>query len=150
MNDRKRPKPFDGADYQAYMNKTDPRMAELLYLEGCIGDVAQIIEQSQPLEGTILTERGIMDVADALVAFDVGPVVYRFGTWVVTQDGIACLVRHYPLTRARLHEREHWASHLAEQSWANLWDVVRALIVARHRGLMNEGHQSTSGGSFPS
>lgn len=74
---------------------------------------------------------------------DVGTVIYRFGTWVVTDDGIACLVHHYPLTIVRLHEEQDWARHLAEQTWVNLWDFLRALAVASHvrgSGQQDGGH----------
>ena len=123
-------RPYGGADFQSAMHGQDPRMAELAYLQATLTDAGRLLEQSQPLVGTVFTEQGPMDVVDAMAAFAVDRVVYRFGTWVVTDDGIACLTRHYPLTRARLQEHENWASHLAEQSWANLWDLVRAMVVA--------------------
>ena len=109
-------------------------MAELAYLQATLSDAGQLLAQSQPLLGAVFTEQGPMEVTDAMVAFDVGTVVYRFGTWVVTDDGVACLTRHYPLTRARLQEHEDWARHLAEQPWANLWDLLRALVVAEQGG----------------
>ena len=123
-------RPYGGADFQSAMHGLAPRMEELAFLQAALGDAGQLLPQSQPLVGLVFTERGPMEVAEAMAAFEVGKVVYRFGTWVVTDDGVACLTRHYPLTRARLEEREHWASHLAEQTWANLWDLVRALAVA--------------------
>lgn len=132
------------------MNPPSPRMVELAYLEQCIGNGLHLHAQSQPLSGLIYTEQGAMDVSEALVAFAVGKVIYRFGTWVVTDDGIACLVRHYPLTRTRLREHEDWASHLAEQSWANLWDFVRALVQVKLVGLHKEQELSEDGGSHPS
>ena len=109
-------------------------MAELADLRARLSAPDTLLAQAQPLSGIVYTERGPLEVAEALVAFAVGPVVYRFGTWVVTTDGIACLVRHYPLTRAQLQGPEDWARHLAEQPWANLWDVLRALTVATHPG----------------
>ncbi len=126
-------KPYTAADFQSAMQGPDPRMEELAYLQACLGSAAELLVQSQPLAGTVLTEQGPMEVADAVTAFDVGTVMYRFGTWVVTEDGMACLARHYPLTRAHHEERDDWASHLAEQTWANLWDLVRALVVAEQR-----------------
>lgn len=143
-------KRFGSADYQSFMNRADPRMVELAYIEERIGDVSQVVEQSQPLAGTVFTEQGAMDVADAIVAYNVGTVIHRFGTWVVTEDGIACLVRHYPLSRARLGEHENWASHLAEQTWANLWDVVRALVVEAQRGARSPEPGSHTDGTHPS
>lgn len=126
-------RPYGGADFQSAMHGLEPRMVELAYLQATLRDAEQLLAQSQPLTGTIFTEQGPLEVADAMAAFGVGQVVYRFGTWVVTDDGVACLTRHYPLTRARLEEHEDWASHLAEQTWANLWDLVRALVVAEQR-----------------
>lgn len=105
-------------------------MAELADLQERLAPPSALLAQAQPLTGVLYTARGPLDVAEALVVFEVGTVVYRFGSWAVTDDGIACLVHHYPLTRARLHEDQDWARHLAEQSWVNLWDVVRALAVA--------------------
>lgn len=93
-----------------------------------------MLAEAQPVTGTIFTDRGPMDVSEVLVAFEVGAVVYRFGTCVVTEDGIACRAHHYPLTIARLHEQQDWASHLAEQAWVNVCDVLRALTVAAHIG----------------
>ena len=90
-----------------------------------------------------------MEVADAMAAFNVGTVVYRFGTWVVTEEGIACLVHHYPLTYARLAEQQDWARLLAAQSWVNLWDVLRALAVARQTGHRTH-HEPHGDGAHPS
>ncbi|HZG67442.1 MAG TPA: hypothetical protein VEZ12_11910 [Herpetosiphonaceae bacterium] len=132
-------KPFGDAEFHTAMHRPAPRVAELAYLQACLGDAAQLLLQSQPLVGTVFTEQGPMEVTDAIAAFDVGTVVYRFGTWVVTDDGIACLTRHYPLTRARLKEHEDWAGHVAEQTWANLWDLVRALVVAQQSGARQQG-----------
>lgn len=91
-----------------------------------------------------------MQVTDALAAFNVGPVIYRFGTWAVTEDGIACLVHHYPLTQARLRESQDWASHLAEQEWVNLWDLLRALVVASQGGSRRQQEGPQGDGTQPS
>ena len=125
-------------------------MVELAFIQERIGAVSHVVEQSQPLVGTVFTEQGAMDVADAINAYNVGTVIHRFGTWVVTEDGIACLVRHYPLSRARLGEHENWASHLAEQTWANLWDVVRALVVEAQRGARSSEPGASNDGTQPS
>ena len=123
-------KPYTAADFHTAMHGIEPRMEELAYLQARLASASVLLAQAQPLTGTVYTERGPMEIAEALVAFNVGTVTHRFGTWVVTEDGIACLVHHYPLTSARLHEQQDWASHLAEQSWVNLWDFLRALTVA--------------------
>ena len=143
-------KPYTATDFQSAMQGPDPRMAELAYLQARLRNAAELLVQSQPLEGTVLTEQGPMDVVDAMVAFDVGTVVYRFGTWVVTEDGIACLVRHYPLTRERLQEHQNWASHLAEQTWVSLWDLVRALAVTGHIHSRRQEHGPYGDGAHPS
>lgn len=143
-------KRYGDADFHAAMQRTDPRTAELGYLQACLRDAARLLEQSQPLIGTVLTERGPMEVVDAIAAFDVGTVRYRFGTWAVTEDGIACLVRHYPLTRSRLQENEDWAMHLAEQTWANLWDLVRALVVAEQSEPRRQDHGPYGDDAHPS
>lgn len=73
-----------------------------------------------------------MEVLQAVAAFGVEAVLYRFGTWAVTGDGVACLVRHYPLSQVQLQEQQDWVSYLAEQGWVNLWDLLRTLKVAHH------------------
>lgn len=91
-----------------------------------------------------------MDVPDAIAAFEVGTVLYRFGTWVVTDDGVACLVRHYPLARARLREPLDWASLLAQQDWVCLWDFLRALAVATQSRTRHPSDGSHGGEAQPS
>ena len=131
-------KRYTAADFQSDMHGPDPRMEELVYLQARLGPASALLAQSEPLAGILFTEQGAMDVADAAAAFAVGTVVYRFGTWVVTRDGVACLVHHYPLTHARLQEHEDWARHLAEQPWVNLWDALRALVVVEQIGQHRE------------
>ena len=142
-------KPYTAADFQSAMQGPDPRMEELAYLQARLGSAPELLPQSQPLAGTVLTEQGPMEVADAMAAFNVGTVVYRFGTWVVTEEGIACLVHHYPLPYARLAEQQDWARLLAAQSWVNLWDVLRALAVARQTGHRTH-HEPHGDGAHPS
>lgn len=140
-------KRYTASDFHEAMHGRAPRMEELDYLQARLEEASVLLVQAQPLTGTVYTEHGPMDVADALAAFEVGNVVYRFGTWVVTDDGIACLVHHYPLTIARLHEQQDWASHLAEQEWVILWDVLRALVVSSHlraRGNEDGGHSASA------
>ena len=143
-------KRYTAADFQAAMHGPDPRMEELAYLQAWLGHSTSLLAQSQPLVGTVLTEQGPMEVADAIAAFDVGTVLYRFGTWVVTEDGVACLVHHYPLTHARLQEHQDWASLLAQHPWVNLWDALRALSVARHTGSRRQHDGPHSDGAHPS
>jgi hypothetical protein len=90
-----------------------------------------------------------MEVEEALDIFDIGAVLYRFGTWVVTKDGIACLIHHYPLTRDRLSEQQDWASFLAEQSWVNLWDLQRALVVEQYVRSRTKHHEDSGDGTHP-
>jgi hypothetical protein len=135
-------KRYDAAAFQSAMQGPDPRIAELNYLRSRLESAADVLPQSQPLTGTVFTERGPMEVEEALVTFEVGRVLYRFGTWVVTEDGIASLVHAYPLVHARLEEHQDWASLLAEQSWVNLWDLLRALLVVQHMG----PHRKQTGG----
>lgn len=125
-------KRYTASDFQAAMHGQDPRRAELAHLEACIGPPAGLLAQSQPSTGMVLTEQGPMDVVDALQTLAIGKVVYRFGTWAVTEGRIACLVHAFPLSHAQLQENPDWPSHLAEQPWVNLWDALRALRVAIH------------------
>ena len=140
---------YTAADFQSDMQGPSPRTEELAYLQARLGPVEELLRQSQTLEGIVFTERGAMDVEAALEAFDVGPVRYRFGTWVVTDSGIACLVRHYPIAEEHLAGDHDWASLLAEQDWPNLWDLLRTLAVARHsaRPQTSDRH---GGASYPS
>ena len=141
---------YNATDFQSAMRGPDPRMVELAYLQERLGAAATLLAQSQPLVGTVLTERGSMEVLDAMAAFGIDTVVYRFGTSVVTDDGVACLVHHYPLPHARLEEHQDWASHLAAHAWVNLWDLVRALAVARQVGTHREDHGPFGDGAHPS
>ena len=143
-------KPFTAADFQSAMHGPDPRTEELAYLQARLGPAAGLLAQSQPLAGTVLTEQGPMGVAEAIATFDVGKVMYRFGTWVVTEEGVACLAHHFPLTYARLRENQDWASHLAEQSWVSLWDALRALAVAQQTEPRRQGDGPYGDGAHPS
>jgi hypothetical protein len=143
-------KQFTAADFQAAMQGPDPRMVELTYLQERLGSPAELLAQSLPPLGTVLTDQGPMDVADAMIAFGIDHVVYRFGTWVVTADGIACLVHHFPITRARLREQEDWARYLAGHDWVNLWDLVRALAVAQHSAAHREESGPQGDSAYPS
>lgn len=141
--------PYTAADFQAAMHGPEPRLEELAYLQALIGPAEALLSQSQPLVGIVYTEHGPMEIAEALARFDVDHVLYRFGSWVVTENGIACLVHHYPLDRARLQEHQNWAQHLAEQSWVNLWDVLRALVVEQHVRSRMKQHGPHGDGTHP-
>ncbi len=143
-------KRYTAADFQSAMHGRDPRMEELAYLQARLEAATELLAQSQPLVGTVFTERGPMEVVEAIAAFDVGRVLHRFGTWVVTESGIACLVHHYPLATARLHEGEDWASLLAEQTWVNLWDLLRALRVAQEPVTHQQQRGPHGDSSYPS
>lgn len=140
---------YTAADFQSALYGPDPRVAELEYLHALVEPAETLLAQSQPLTGTVYTQHGPMEVAAAMAEFGVETVVYRFGTWVVTDDGVACLIHHYPLTRERLSEQQDWASHLAEQDWVNLWDVLRALAVARHIARRGQPDGSSGDTSHP-
>ncbi|HEY0602940.1 MAG TPA: hypothetical protein VGD58_08510 [Herpetosiphonaceae bacterium] len=125
-------KAYTATDFQTDMRGRDPRMIELAYLQAHLDAIDDVLAQSQPLAGIVFTEQGPMEVSQASAAFGVEAVLYRFGTWAVTGDGVACLVRHYPLSHAQLQEQQDWVSYLAEQGWVNLWDLLRALKIAEH------------------
>ena len=141
---------YTAADFQSALHGPEPRMEELAYLQALLGPAEALLLQSQSMTGIVYTEHGPLEVVEAAVVFGVDKVVYRFGTWVVTEDGVACLVHQYPLTRARLSEQQDWASHLAEQSWVNLWDLLRALVVERHVRSQTKHHESSGDGPHPS
>jgi hypothetical protein len=73
-------------------------------------------------------------ITHTAAAVAVGPVRYRFGTWVVTDDGIACLVHRYPLSHARRAQAQDWPRHLPELPWVNVWDLLRAVAVVQAVG----------------
>jgi hypothetical protein len=143
-------KPYTTNDFQSAMSGLAPRIEELEYLQARLGPASELLAQHQPMAGVIYTERGPMDAADTVAAFSTGTVLYRFGTWVVTENGIACLTHHYPLTHARLQEHQDWASHLAEQTWVCLWDLLRALAVARMTGSSHHDHGPHGDSAHPS
>lgn len=131
-------KSYTATDFQTDMRGPDPRMIELAYLQAHLEPIDDLLAQSQPLTGTVFTEQGPMEVVQAIAAFEVEAVVYRFGTWVVTGGGVACLIRHYPLSHVQLQEQQDWIGYLAEQGWVNLWDLLRALVAARHSASRRE------------
>src|SRR5690349_12013368 len=95
---------YSAADFQADMAGPDPRMEELAYLEARVSSADDLLAQDEPLAGTIYTQQGPLEVTQAIAAFGVGTVLHRFGTWVVTDEGIACLAHHFPLSHAQLQE----------------------------------------------
>lgn len=123
---------YTATDFQTAMYGPDPRTVELVYLQSRLEPPAVLLAQSQSLIGTVFTEHGAMRVSEAITAFEVGSVLYRFGTWAVTEHGVACLVHPTSLTQAQIQQRDEIVRQLAEQSWVNLWDLLRALAVARH------------------
>lgn len=140
---------YTAADFQSALHGPGSRMEELAYLQALLGPAEALLSQNQPMAGIVYTERGPMDVLDAMGVFGIDNVMYRFGTWVVTNDGVACLVHHYPLTRARLSEEQNWPSHLAEQSWVSLWDLLRALLVEQHVRSRTKHHETSGDGTHP-
>ena len=141
---------YTAGDFQSAMHGPDPRMEELGYLQAHMEPATALVAQSQPLNGIVFTERGQMEVAEAIAAFNVDRVLYRFGTWVVTENGIACLAHQFPLTTSRLHEGQDWARYLAEQPWVNLWDLLRALTVAHDLAARSSQRGPQGDGSHPS
>lgn len=123
---------YTAMDFQAAMYGPDPRSIELAYLQSRLGPTTVLLAQHQSLAGTVFTEQGAMRVTDAITAYEVGSVLYRFGTWAVTEQGVACLVHRYSITQAQIQQHDDIVRQLAEQSWVNLWDLLRALAVARH------------------
>ena len=97
---------YTAADFQAALQPADPRLVDLAYLQAHRAPAPALLAQSQPMDGTLFTEQGPRTVVDAIGAVAVGPVRYWLGTWVVTDDGIACLVHRSPLTHARLVEAQ--------------------------------------------
>jgi len=62
---------------------------------------------------------------DAQGQFDLHPVIQRFGDWAVTEYGIECTVRYYPIARKRIGEPD-WVSHVRQKGWD--WRGLRDAI----------------------
>ena len=62
-----------------------------------------------------------------------GQILWRFGDWAVTDDGVECLSHPYFIEKGGLGE--DWEDHLAGKTWPNMPDVCKALGRARdHHG----------------
>lgn len=82
--------------------------------------------------GTVETMHGgILSVADAANFIgDIFPIVQRFGSWVVCNDGsIQSLYTTYYIANSRLRE-PGWVNHLAEKTWVDIYDFQQALAYA--------------------
>jgi hypothetical protein len=66
---------------------------------------------------------------EAVEKFEIGRIVKRFGTWVVTDYGMECLVHYYPIEKGRLPEW-YWRRHMAAKRWVNLVDFEQAYVFA--------------------
>jgi hypothetical protein len=88
--------------------------------------------------GELLAETEAEDRAllnRAARAYDLHPVIKQFGTWAVTEYGLECLARYYPIAMEQLYEdgAEGWPLHMAGKKWVEMCDVLEALYWARKR-----------------
>ena len=63
---------------------------------------------------------------------DISPIIREFGTWAVTSYGVECLVRYYPIEKARLNKC--WVAHMSQKTWLSpddLYDLESALNYGR-------------------
>jgi hypothetical protein len=110
-----------------------PSIAEHINeLYGCAGDAATLMAQCDPDGGSVEAGLSTIPVKIAAKQQELSPIRYRFGSWAVTTYGVECLIAYYPIPRSRLFEPQDWEQNLAAQPWISVWDLVRALIVARH------------------
>lgn len=72
------------------------------------------------------------DIREATRAFDLHPVIERFGTWVVTLYGVESLMYPYFIGYDRVDEPD-WESHMRAKSWCVMYDFSRALFCARKK-----------------
>ncbi len=61
----------------------------------------------------------------AVLRYEVGRVVARYGLWVVTDYGIECLGLSYPIEAERLDEQD-WLERMAEKNWVDAVDFAAA------------------------
>lgn len=73
-----------------------------------------------------------VDLESARLKFDLSPIHKVFGTWAATSYGVECLVRYYPIERARLNDPD-WPYHMSGKAWVNMGDFSAALDYARRR-----------------
>ena len=79
---------------------------------------------------TVITIHGEeISVKEAMKRFGVDSIIKRFGAWVVTDYGIECLARSYPIELHRVEEND-WLSHMREKRWVNMEDFTMAFVYA--------------------
>ena len=66
----------------------------------------------------------------AIEAFDVDPIIRRFGSWAVTTYGVESLVSYYPIDLSRINE-PYWLEHMSEKNWVDVREFAAALEFAR-------------------
>lgn len=82
---------------------------------------------------------------EAMKRFDVSPIVRMFGTWVVSDYGVECLTRYYPIQKNRLQEQD-WPTHMGGKVWVHIGDFLKAREYAReyHSKISEAGHSGNS------
>ena len=76
------------------------------------------------------TNFGDLTYEEALEVFQVGTVVRRFGTWVVTDWGLAALVTDYQIVAPGHIVAMDWREHMSRKTWCNVADFNAAYAFA--------------------
>lgn len=81
-------------------------------------------------KGTVTLPDGqsqtVLKMAEQLVSKE---IIYRFGQFAITDDGIECLVTAYSINKTRLSEQD-WIKHMEEKSWVNMADFKKTIYQA--------------------
>lgn len=82
-------------------------------------------------DGALKLDSGrFVSVPEAMILFDVSPILKRFGTWAVTEYGIECLTSSYAIPSDRLSEPD-WLPHVGHKTWVVYEDFRDAYYFAR-------------------
>jgi hypothetical protein len=79
-------------------------------------------------EGTIHTNNRDYTICELATRNELPPILFRFGDWAVTTDGLYCLTHDYVIVYQRFHE--DWNEHMSEKTWINMDDFSRAYSTA--------------------
>jgi hypothetical protein len=76
-----------------------------------------------------------INLQQAIKRYDVSPIVKQFGTWAVTTYGVECLVKYYPIEKARLFKQD-WEKQVCSKPWVNQADFVAAYEYAKRNVML--------------
>lgn len=77
--------------------------------------------------GTVSYGEKEMTIIEIATLRELPPILFRFGDWVVSPEGVDCLTQEYTVTKERLSEND-WIRHMSEKTWVNIDDFRQALF----------------------